>query len=181
MNKLQEMIKRRKDQGFTLIELMIVIAVIGILAIVLVPKFGNIKTSAKDTGVTTNFRSVTAAVHAVKFNKDDDSDGDVASKVAARLEKDFAGNNVLVNPYTKLETINKTDFDNAAVIVTSTVLEDASGTGTLPESNHENKKYIGAIVVQTSITTDTKIPTVTVYGCDDKGRLIEGLEEVIQP
>ncbi|HVJ50701.1 type II secretion system protein, partial [Desulfitobacterium sp.] len=32
------MVKRRKDSGFTLIELMIVIAVIGILAVVLVPK-----------------------------------------------------------------------------------------------------------------------------------------------
>ena len=52
------MFKRKKDGGFTLIELMIVIAVIGILAVVLVPQMSNVKTSAKSTGVTTNAKSV---------------------------------------------------------------------------------------------------------------------------
>ncbi|MEL1135134.1 type II secretion system protein [Desulfitobacterium sp. THU1] len=56
------MIKRRKDGGFTLIELMIVIAVIGILAVVLVPKMGGVKDSAKYAGVTTNAKSVEAYV-----------------------------------------------------------------------------------------------------------------------
>lgn len=55
---MNEMIKRRKDEGFTLIELMIVIAVIGILAIVLVPKVGSVKTQAKSAGIDTNIRAV---------------------------------------------------------------------------------------------------------------------------
>jgi len=55
---MHEMIKRRKDEGFTLIELMIVIAVIGILAVVLVPKVGAIKSQAKSAGVDTNVRVV---------------------------------------------------------------------------------------------------------------------------
>ena len=56
------MIKRRKDEGFTLIELMIVIAVIGILAVVLVPRVGGIKTAAKSAGIDTNIRAVQAFV-----------------------------------------------------------------------------------------------------------------------
>lgn len=172
---MKEMIKRKREQGFTLIELMIVIAVIGILAIVLVPKFGNIKTSAKDTGVTTNFRSVTAAVHSVKFNKDDDDDDAVADKVLAQLKKDFTGNNVLVNPYTKSEDIVDTILANGAVIVGDDTLITSA-----PSTTTGKNDYVGAIVVVGSVTT-TGIQTVTVYGCDEEGKLIDGLTEIIEP
>ena len=57
-----EMFKRKKDGGFTLIELMIVIAVIGILAVVMVPKMSGVKDSAKSTGVITNAKSIEAYV-----------------------------------------------------------------------------------------------------------------------
>ena len=59
---MDEMFKRKKDGGFTLIELMIVIAVIGILAVVMVPKVGSIKSQAKSSGVDTNVRAVEAFV-----------------------------------------------------------------------------------------------------------------------
>ncbi|MHB1653441.1 MAG: prepilin-type N-terminal cleavage/methylation domain-containing protein [Desulfitobacteriaceae bacterium] len=56
--------RKRKEEGFTLIELMIVIAVIGILAIVLIPKVGTIKTQAKAAGIDTNIRTVEGYVQA---------------------------------------------------------------------------------------------------------------------
>jgi len=42
---------KRSEHGFTLLELMIVIAVIGLLAIVLVPKAGTAKVAAKEAGL----------------------------------------------------------------------------------------------------------------------------------
>jgi prepilin-type N-terminal cleavage/methylation domain-containing protein len=57
-----EVTEGSKEKGFTLIELMMVIAIIGILAIALIPQFGNMKTAAKVTGIETNVRSVVIAI-----------------------------------------------------------------------------------------------------------------------
>ena len=54
--------KKLNKKGFTLIELMIVLAIIAILAVVLVPKAGQMKDSARNAGVTTNVNAVRGAL-----------------------------------------------------------------------------------------------------------------------
>jgi len=107
---LREMIKRRKDEGFTLIELMIVIAVIGILAIVLVPKVGSIKTQAKSAGVDTNVRAVEGFVQSrINFwaNKNTPQyDADAADVgIQEEIVSAFTSNKI-TNPISNLTTID---------------------------------------------------------------------------
>jgi type IV pilus assembly protein PilA len=97
---MERLKNRRKDGGFTLIELMIVIAVIGILAIVLVPKMSNVKDSAKAAGVTTNAKSIEMFVVANidKWSQNADPDGTAMTAIKAQFGS--TGEDVLKNPFT---------------------------------------------------------------------------------
>lgn len=52
---------RKKKKGFTLIELIIVIAIIAILAAVAIPKFGSVRRSAEDKAMLANAKTIANA------------------------------------------------------------------------------------------------------------------------
>jgi general secretion pathway protein G len=58
------MVKRRagKQKGFTLVELVMVIAIIGVLAAIIVPKFSNKAGEANDAATRANLQNIRAAV-----------------------------------------------------------------------------------------------------------------------
>ena len=58
----------RNKKGFTLVELMIVIAIIGILAIVLIPQAAKMRENAKLSGVDSNMRMVQSQIEGVIDN-----------------------------------------------------------------------------------------------------------------
>lgn len=69
MHKLQEEMKRRRQRGFTLIELMIVVGIIGILALIAIPNFVKFQTRAKQSEVKANLKSFhTAATSLFALN-----------------------------------------------------------------------------------------------------------------
>lgn len=133
------MLKNRKDSGFTLIELMIVIAVIGILAIVLVPKVGTVKTQAKESGLDVNVRLVQGYAES-KINKWVSNPNVELTDVIADIDSAFTGNNkALTNP------------------ITSQTLDAVTGNGTNAPAPADQPLYILDTFAGTALATDTDL------------------------
>ena len=62
----------KKKKGFTLVELVIVIAVIAILSAILIPTFGSIMSDAKETSAKADLKSVITTYLAKNANSDAD-------------------------------------------------------------------------------------------------------------
>lgn len=156
------MIRRRKEDGYSLIELMIVIAVVGVLA---VPGVEHVRTSAKLIGVQSNYRSVITEIYGLQST----------NEVASRLRMLF-GNSAspkvedMTNPITDktgvATAVNYTDKPAAVYVLDKTV-------ATVP-SDVEHLQYKGAVVI---VHTDKSL---VVYGCDEVGKLMTGFQRTIQ-
>ncbi|MGC8734812.1 MAG: type II secretion system protein [bacterium] len=68
--KKERFYNKNKKQGFTLLELMIVIAIISLLAVALIPNFVNARNAAKLTSCTTILKNISSVVE--MYSNDND-------------------------------------------------------------------------------------------------------------
>ena len=61
--KMRDMMKRKNGQkGFTLVELIVVMAILAILAAIAVPRYNQVTENAKNQAVQTNVRTIVSAI-----------------------------------------------------------------------------------------------------------------------
>jgi general secretion pathway protein G len=62
---------RGRQQGFTLVEILIVVIILGILAAIVIPQFTNASTSARESSVVSQLQTLRSQIQLFKLQHDD--------------------------------------------------------------------------------------------------------------
>lgn len=116
---------RKKDEGFTLVELMVVVLIIGILVAIAIPVFNNARANAEKRSCLANQRTIEGAVQTYRASEPDNA---MPANVAA-----LAPTYIAVAPVCPTDKTTGYTFDAATGIVAAcTVGTPAHGSHRTP-------------------------------------------------
>jgi type IV pilus assembly protein PilA len=76
---LEKLMKRREEEGFTLIELMVVVLIIAILLAIAIPTFLSARSRAQDRAAQSNLRNALTAAKSIFTDKQDYADASTSA------------------------------------------------------------------------------------------------------
>jgi len=71
MNRSHNSRRRSAAQGFTLVEILIVVVILGILAAIVIPQFGSASTDARQSSLTSQLQTINSQITLYKLNHND--------------------------------------------------------------------------------------------------------------
>jgi prepilin-type N-terminal cleavage/methylation domain-containing protein len=181
VNVLKFFNKNKNKKGFTLLETMLVIAIIVVLSIFLIPKIGVVKDNAKAAGSDTNVRMLTGYIQS---NIDRYKSGQ-ESTFETEIANAFADDN-LTNPYTKM--VGFADISTLSGKNTSAVTYATTDNGQQTdvtakwEVTSPNPNLIGSVAIASYPNPNgSDTLEVAIYPYDKKGNVILTKKIVITP
>src|ERR1700758_2574494 len=110
MMRIKELLRRKDEEGFTLIELMVVVLIIGILIAIAIPTFLGARNRAEDRAAQSNLRNALTNAKAIFTDKEDYTNANVAALTTAEPSLVFVSN---VTDVTTLASNNVSVGDGA--------------------------------------------------------------------
>lgn len=96
---LKKLYALKNKKGFTLVELMVVVAILGILVAVAVPVYNNVTDSAKDKTCATNVRTIESAIMQAEASGVDIKNFVSQADVVAKLTATYTVDGKTVGPF----------------------------------------------------------------------------------